>query len=288
MYRHTETFIRFCRDNFNIELGALRNTSGYQSLSACILDCVYSLRAKYFSTTVPVVERYAETYMGNNRFAAGNTVNDFIANIDSVGTDSFASDILKNKQLSGGVLKSEVCYQLAKYLRYLHINTMDDFKNFECPELLEIVIHSVKGMGDAGTNYMFMLAGDPNRCKPDVHVHHCIQEDVLYFLFVYRNFLISINKHVSGFGYLQWGIHFIIHKTKFFGKFVPCIKTRIPAVFKTCLFVFLWRMIDNSGKFQVCILIFFILKFFMQTGDSFLIFCFIQLFIQYTFYNFCN
>lgn len=176
MYRHTETFIRFCRDNFNIELGALRNTSGYQSLSACILDCVYSLRAKYFSTTVPVVERYAETYMGNNRFAAGNTVNDFIANIDSVGTDSFASDILKNKQLSGGVLKSEVCYQLAKYLRYLHINTMDDFKNFECPELLEIVIHSVKGMGDAGTNYMFMLAGDPNRCKPDVHVHHCIQD----------------------------------------------------------------------------------------------------------------
>ena len=65
---------------------------------------------------------------------------------------------------------------LAKYLRYLHIETMEDFKYFEAPELLEAVIRSVKGMGDAGTNYLFMLAGDPNRCKPDVHIHHCIKD----------------------------------------------------------------------------------------------------------------
>ena len=51
---------------------------------------------------------------------------------------------------------------------------IEDFQNFESPELLEIVIRAVKGMGDAGTNYLFMLAGDPNRCKLDVHVHHCV------------------------------------------------------------------------------------------------------------------
>lgn len=31
-------------------------------------------------------------------------------------------------------------------------------------------------MGTAGLNYLFMLAGDPNRCKPDVHIHHCIRD----------------------------------------------------------------------------------------------------------------
>ena len=37
----------------------------YKSLSVCIIDCVYSLRANY-KTTVKVVERYAEKYMNAN------------------------------------------------------------------------------------------------------------------------------------------------------------------------------------------------------------------------------
>ena len=34
----------------------------------------------------------------------------------------------------------------------------------------------MKGLGDARTNYLFMLAGDPDRCKPDVHIHRCVQD----------------------------------------------------------------------------------------------------------------
>lgn len=41
---------------------------------------------------------------------------------------------------------------------------------------MEIIIRSVKGIGNAGTNYLFMLAGDTNRCKPDVHIHECIKD----------------------------------------------------------------------------------------------------------------
>ena len=135
----------------------------------------FILCAQYYSTTVPVVERYANRYMNNNRFSEGDTVSKLFANIkDAGGPAPFAKNILKNNQVSGHVLKSEVCLQLARYLRLLHIETIDDFRDFEAPELLEIVIRSVKGMGDAGVNYLFMLAGDPNRCKPDVHFHHCI------------------------------------------------------------------------------------------------------------------
>ncbi|MBR4691252.1 MAG: hypothetical protein IKP17_00670 [Oscillospiraceae bacterium] len=174
MYKHTAAFVAFCKSELSFELSI---QYGYQSLSACILDCVYSLRAKYYSVTIPVVERYAAKYLNNDRFASGETVSQLIQHIDNAGGPmSFAEKVLRNKQKSGGILKAEICYQLAKYLGYLHIETIDDFRRFESAELLEIVIRSVKGIGDAGTNYLFMLAGDPDRCKPDVHIHHCIRD----------------------------------------------------------------------------------------------------------------
>lgn len=176
MHNFTEQFVDFCEKNLDLIQTVNYN---YESLSACILDCVYSLRAVYLTTTVPVVERYAKAYMNGNRQAAGDTISMLISNIEKVGGPSaFADKILKNHQKIGGkgaIPKSEVCYQLARYLKYLHIETIEDFRNFECQELLEIVIRSVKGMGDAGTNYLFMLAGDPDRCKPDVHIHHCVK-----------------------------------------------------------------------------------------------------------------
>lgn len=177
MHNFTEQFVDFCEKNLDLIQTVNYN---YESLSACILDCVYSLRAVYITTTVPVVERYAKIFMNGNRQAAGDNVSMLINNIDKIGGPAaFADKILKNHQKIGGkgaIPKSEVCYQLARYLKYLHIETIEDFRNFECQELLEIVIRSVKGMGDAGTNYLFMLAGDPDRCKPDVHIHHCVKD----------------------------------------------------------------------------------------------------------------
>lgn len=72
--------------------------------------------------------------------------------------------------------KAEVCLQLAQYLSLLQIETLEDFRAFPSQELLEIVVRAVKGLGAAGTSYLFMLAGDENRCKPDVHIHHCIRD----------------------------------------------------------------------------------------------------------------
>ena len=167
-------FADFCERDFdlNSKLGY-----HYESMSVCILDCVYSLRAKYESMTVPVVERYAKAYMGSNRHIGGDTVSMLINNINAAGgAKNFADTVLQNRQRIGGLLKSEVCYKLATYLKALHIETIEDFQSFEPQELLEIVIRSVKGIGDAGVNYLFMLAGDPNRCKPDVHIHRSIKD----------------------------------------------------------------------------------------------------------------
>ena len=174
MLKRTQQFVDYCRRE--LDFGS-QVSNEYQSLSVCIIDCVYSLRAKYYNTTVPVVDRYAKKYMNGDKRAVGDNTSDLIRHIqDAGGPDLFASEILKNNQKSGNVLKAEVCLKLAQYLQILHIETIDDFRRFQGPELLETVIRSVKGIGDAGANYMFMLAGDPDRCKPDVHVHHCIRD----------------------------------------------------------------------------------------------------------------
>lgn len=177
MHKFTRQFVDYCKHNLNLEES---ESYSYQSLSICIIDCIYSLRVKYYSITVPIIERYAAHYMNGDKNSSGDTVSMLIQHIeDAGGTKKFADEIVQDHHKLGGkssIPKEEVCYQLAKYLRYLHIDTIEDFQNFKSPELLEIVIRAVKGIGDAGANYLFMLAGDPDRCKPDVHIHHCIKD----------------------------------------------------------------------------------------------------------------
>mgnify|MGYP001419218008 FL=1 len=176
MHRFIDKFVIYCEQELDFEKSMVY---GYKSLSVCIIDCVYSLRARYYETTIPVVDRYAEYFMEGNKYSSGDTVSMLIENIDGVGGTAKFADLLTNHQKIGGKIqipKAEVCYQLAKYLKYLHIDTIEEFREFESPELLEIVIRAVKGMGNAGVNYLFMLTGDSDRCKPDVHLHHCITD----------------------------------------------------------------------------------------------------------------
>ena len=177
MHRLTKCFADYCKQNFVLQESTITN---YQSLPVCLIDCIYSLRAKYYRVTVPIVNRYVSFYMDGNIKYKKDTISNLIEHIEECGgTKVFAERVLKNHQELGGkahIPKEKALLQLATYLQLLHIETIDDFRNFESPELLEIVIRAVKGMGDAGTNYLFMLAGDPHRCKPDVHIHHCIRD----------------------------------------------------------------------------------------------------------------
>lgn len=174
MSEYTKKFITACKEKLNLDEGV---SYEYNSLSICIIDCVYSLRTKY-TTTTEIVQRYADKYLNGNTKADNETISDMVSHFEELNELSDFSEIVANHQVLGGkasIPKENVCYTIAKYLKYLHIETMNDFMNFPELELLEAVIKSVKGMGDAGTNYLFMLAGDPKRCKPDVHVNRFIE-----------------------------------------------------------------------------------------------------------------
>lgn len=175
MHKLAAQFAQYCENNFDFQQ---QENYSYRALPVCIIDCVYSLRAKYNPVTLSIVNRYARHYMNDDVSYPDDTVSDFLSHIEKAGGPSaFADRILMNHQKLGGknnIPKEIVCWQLAKYLKCLHIETLEDFRNFEEQELLEAVIRSVKGMGDAGVNYLFMLAGDPDRCKPDMHIKHCV------------------------------------------------------------------------------------------------------------------
>lgn len=169
-------FVDFCKKEF--DFSNLETPYRYQSLSICLIDCIYSLRTRYFSTTVPLVKRYADQYTNGNIYDAKDNLRDLMNHIDEAGgCEEFATNILKNRQQLNGRIKSEICYELAdKMTRLLGINTLDDFRDYKDLEMLDIVLRSVKGFGDAGLNYLYMLAGDPDKCKPDVHILRCVKD----------------------------------------------------------------------------------------------------------------
>ena len=179
MHKFTNVFVEYCERNYGAELAEVDERAYcYHSLPICIVDCVYSLRARYNSVTVPIVERYAAEYLGGDKSAADDkdTITDFIRHLTEMGLENFADNVAENHQVIGGVPKAKVCLDIAETLRELGIETLRDFQEYPSKMGLAEAIKSVKGMGNAGVNYLFMLTGDDSRSKPDVHIHHCIAE----------------------------------------------------------------------------------------------------------------
>ena len=173
-----ERIVQYSKEIFDFQ--NLSTPPKYQSLSVCLIESVYSLRAKYYSVVLPIVERYADKYLHGDKYAAGDSLEDFMQHVAQTGGCAYFADaILMNHQKLSGRNKTEICYEIAdKLTRLLGINTLKDFQSYDKPELLDIVLRSVKGFGDAGINYLYMLAGDSNRCKPDVHIHHFIRDAI--------------------------------------------------------------------------------------------------------------
>ena len=78
---YTAKFVEFCRNNVHIE----RTTSIYQSLPICIIDCVYSLRTKYKSVTVPIVHRYADSYLKGDVIGTEDNLSLFLERMNHCG-----------------------------------------------------------------------------------------------------------------------------------------------------------------------------------------------------------
>ena len=166
-------FAEYCDRTFDFNSLSLPNN--YKSLPMCILDDVFSLQADYDVVVMRVTEWYARDFLNGDRYAEGHTLSEFMNNIDaSPNRQAFTDAHLGRRNKSCNRLKIELCYELARKLRCLGIETIEDFRNYEYPDMIEIIIRSVKGLKDQAVNYLFMLAGDTSRVKVDTHINKCV------------------------------------------------------------------------------------------------------------------
>lgn len=162
-------FTNACKEN--MDLSNITMSKPYNSLPLCIIDAVFSINVDYDSIVLKVVKNYADSFLKGEKYAFNHTLREFVSIVDSEGDfQIFTNKYIKYNNKVCKRLKIEVCYELAKKLIDLGINTMDDFKNYEPKEKLIEEIISVKGIGCQTVNYIFILTGDQNRIKADRHI----------------------------------------------------------------------------------------------------------------------
>jgi hypothetical protein len=147
-------------------------------LSLCVLDAVWSISANYDSVVTPLVVR----------FAAAHRIGDPVVSPDQIP----ASDPLPASTLAGyevdqlteltnlqrtssknGVLKADAVIQFARILCDNGIDTLADVNALlaDIGRLKEVEksLSAVPGHGSFGVrvSYLWMLAGDDDRIKPD-------------------------------------------------------------------------------------------------------------------------
>ncbi len=168
-------FAEYAKNTLTIAGRTDPNLDFYKSLPICILDAVYSIGVKY-SSTAKVTERYIKHFDLNISSSAADenehTVKDFLNNIkEAGGTSAFAENVVHNRQRTSsvnGILKSEACELVARVFEKHGINTLDDFASYADKSSLDKDILTVHGQSSGiMLRYLYMLAGDNQRIKPD-------------------------------------------------------------------------------------------------------------------------
>lgn len=150
----------------------------YHSIPICILDDIYSLQSKYETITFPTIKRYADFFLDGNLYTDNYSIDSFVRDLEEKGLSFIMTNVLNNRQYVGGRRKIDVCYDMAKKLQALGIQTFNDFNNFRDKDYLTYCLRQIKGVGDAAIDYLFMMIGDDNRVKPDIHIHHCVMDAI--------------------------------------------------------------------------------------------------------------
>ena len=176
MTENAKKLLDYIKNEIGIRYTSMPNY--YQSIPICILDDIYSLQSKYETITFPTIKRYADYFLNGDLYTANYSIDNFIDDLDSKGLSFVMMNVLNNRQFVGGRRKIDVCYDVAKKLQKLGIQTFSDFNNYADKDYLTFNLRQVKGVGDAAVAYLFMLIGDDNRVKPDIHIHHCILDAI--------------------------------------------------------------------------------------------------------------
>lgn len=150
-------------------------------LPLCALDAVYSARARYHDTVLPMLRRYiafsaiAVPTCARDQLLDKDkerTVSSLVIQIEESGAEVFATDVLQNRSRLARRLKAEVVLDLCRSLVGSGIERLSDMRAAEDRDAtgLEHLIRRVHGIGPALSRYFLMLAGNDRRSKPDTMI----------------------------------------------------------------------------------------------------------------------
>ena len=176
-----------CKRVLNLKEARLSNSYFYRSLTLCIIDAVFSIRAKY-ETTMNTVERYCN-YFDLKRYRTNRqslpeiyeqqSVSDFLRSI-SEHADFLAGNVFKNRQRTSarnGILKSEAVLRFASVLKNYDVNYFQDIHKILSSNSFEKAIKAIPGQRSGiSLKYFFMLAGSDDLIKPDMHIINFLKE----------------------------------------------------------------------------------------------------------------
>jgi hypothetical protein len=156
--------------------------SYWASLPLCIIDSVFSIRAKY-PTVVRVVDRWRlsqeppwEGEIAHKPTSdSGPTVREFLDVIElRLARGITYAELFGNLQRTSsrsGILKAEATHLFAKALFDSGINTFTDARNRTKLDAAEMRVKEIRGQGSGITfKYLLMQAGEDNYVKADTHL----------------------------------------------------------------------------------------------------------------------
>jgi hypothetical protein len=168
-----------CEQELALHDARLGDEYFYQSLPLCVIDAVYSIRAKY-PAVQNVVKRYCD-HFGLQEFRNSRdqvpSLNDqeplsaLVERMSTLGIRQFATGIFKNRQPTSsrnGILKSEAVFRYATALTDEGVNFLQDVPPKVSDSNLEAKLRRIPGQASGiSISYFFMLAGTEDLIKPD-------------------------------------------------------------------------------------------------------------------------
>ena len=132
-----------------------------------VVNCVFSAQARFEVVVLPLLKRLDDRLPDVPELTFQTFVND----VDSLGVQGYAEDILRNRQQLSGRLKVEVAREVAAFFIRHRIQTTADFQKLKscAAEHLVLVklVQDVKGIGPTLAHYLLWLMGREDHVKVD-------------------------------------------------------------------------------------------------------------------------
>lgn len=181
----TKCLYEKCIKNLDLKSAKLGDEFYYENLTFCLIDAVFSMGIRYKIVQNAII-RY-KNYIADKGFNFNeHKISDFKKIVDSFSCEEdkkyllVSENILTKNRTSpkNGILKTEACYKIAKILIKNHIETKEQF-DFMPKNIKESVNEEIKNVRGQSSGimleYLYMLAGNDDICKPDRHLHKFVE-----------------------------------------------------------------------------------------------------------------